>query len=169
MTDHASWIEALVEQYERPLCRYAYSLSGSASVAQDAVQETFLRLCRAERSRIEGHEAPWLFRVCRSRVIDMKRKDRPVQPLTPLETERLTAAEPSPADAAAMKDAQSLVPRLMRRLPERQAEAVRLKFQESLSYREIAHVMHTTESNVGFLIHMGIKSLRAHMHALQGA
>lgn len=169
MTDHALWIESLVEQYERPLCRYAFSLSGSISVAQDAVQETFLRLCRAERSRIEGHEAPWLFRVCRSRVIDMKRKDEPAQPLTPLETERLAATEPSPADTAAMNDAQSLVPRLMRRLPERQAEAVRLKFQESLSYREIAHVLNTTENNVGVLIHTGLKSLRAQMHALQGA
>ncbi|MBP7274609.1 MAG: sigma-70 family RNA polymerase sigma factor [Kiritimatiellae bacterium] len=169
MSENAEWIEALVEQYERPLGRYAFSLAGSVSQAQDAVQETFLRLCQVKRSRIEGHEAAWLFRVCRSRVIDMKRKDKPVQPLTPLDTERIAAPEPSPADAVMQADTEALVPRLLRTIPERQAEAIRLKFQQSLSYREIAHVMRISESNVGFLIHVGIKALRARMHALQGA
>lgn len=167
--DNAAWIESLVERYERPLGRYAYSLTGSVSRAQDAVQETFLRLCKADRSKLEGHEAAWLFRVCRSRVIDMKRKESPMQALTPLETDRLTSPDPNPADAAMRADTESLVPRLMKDLPVRQAEAIRLKFQQSLSYREIAHVMHISEGNVGFLIHMGIKALRVQMNTLQGA
>ncbi|MFO1520634.1 MAG: hypothetical protein U1F77_08005 [Kiritimatiellia bacterium] len=39
MTDNAAWIESLVDRHEAPLGRYALSLCGSASLAQDAVQK----------------------------------------------------------------------------------------------------------------------------------
>jgi len=167
--DNHQWISSIVEQYERPLCRYAYSLTRSESLAQDAVQDTFLRLCKGDRGRIEGHEAAWLFRVCRSRALDMLRKEKPVQPITPVQESRLAASDPSPSESAARHDAEHLVPRLMDQLPDRQREAIRLKFQQSLSYREIAHVMKISESNVGYLIHMGVKALREQMKNLQGA
>lgn len=167
--DNHEWINSLVEQFEKPLCRYAYSLTGSVSSAQDAVQETFLRLCKGDRNRIEGHEAAWLFRVCRSRVFDMKRKEKPVQALTPLQESQITAAGPTPAEAAINRDQEMLMPQLLGQLPDRQSEAIRLKFQQSLSYREIARVMKISESNVGFLIHMGVKALREQMKNFQGA
>lgn len=163
------WIASLIERYERLLGRYAYSLSGSRASAQDAVQETFLRLCREKRSKIEGHEAAWLFRVCRSRVFDMKRKEKPVQSLTPMDENRIAATDLSPSERAVQTDAEQWVPRLMSQLPDRQSEAIRLKFQEALSYREIAQVMKLSESNVGFLIHTGVKRLRTQMKSLQGA
>ena len=163
------WIGSLIARHERPLCRYAYSLAGSSATAQDAVQETFLRLCKARRSRLEGHEAAWLFRVCRSRVLDMLRKEKPVQTLTEQETERLISPERDPAEHVAAEETESLVRRMINRLPDRQQEAVRLKFQQHMSYREIAHVMDTSEGNVGFLIHSGIKTLREQMKKLHGA
>jgi len=167
--DNHEWINSLVEQFEKPLCRYAYSLTGSVSTAQDAVQETFLRLCKGDRSRIEGHEAAWLFQVCRSRVFDMKRKDKPVQALTPLQESQISASGPTPAEAVIHGEQEDLMPQLLGRLPDRQSEAIRLKFQQSLSYREIARVMKISESNVGFLIHMGVKALREQMKNFQGA
>jgi RNA polymerase sigma-70 factor (ECF subfamily) len=166
--DNQEWISSLVELYEKPLCRYAYSLTGSVSSAQDAVQETFLRLCKGDRNRIEGHEAAWLFQVCRSRVFDMKRKDKPVQALTPIQESQITASGPTPAEAAIHGEQEMLMPKLMSQLPDRQREAIRLKFQQSLSYREIARIMNISESNVGFLIHMGVKALRDHMKTIQG-
>ena len=169
MTDNAAWIESLVDCHEAPLGRYALSLCGSASLAQDAVQETFLRLCRADRARIEGHEAQWLYTVCRSRVVDLQRKEKPMQTLSPTDTEHLAAEGPTPSDSAMHRDSESLVPRLLGTLPERQAEAIRLKFQQRLSYREIAGVLSVSETNVGFLIHTGLKALRAQMNTLQGA
>lgn len=165
--DNQQWICALVEQYEKPLCRYAFSLTRSLSSAQDAVQETFLRLCREKRSRIEGHEAAWLFRVCRSRVFDMLRKEKHVQPL--MQNESLVAASGPSPDAVALRDeAEQMVPQLLRQLPERQSEVIRLKFQQGLSYREIARVMDLSESNVGYLIHMGVRTLREQMKQFPG-
>lgn len=45
-------------------------------------------------------------------------------------------------------------------LPENQGEVLRLKFQNDLSYREISEVTGLSVSNVGFLIHRGLRFLR---------
>jgi hypothetical protein len=45
-------------------------------------------------------------------------------------------------------------------LSAKQQEAVRLKFQHGMSYRQIAKVMELTTSYVGYLIHAGIQSIR---------
>ncbi|MCG8648303.1 MAG: sigma-70 family RNA polymerase sigma factor, partial [Pirellulales bacterium] len=72
MTQDASvWpaeaVDRLVQRYERPLLAYAHRmLGGDWQGAQDAVQETFLRLCRQDRQKIESRVAAWLFSVCRS-------------------------------------------------------------------------------------------------------
>ena len=50
-------------------------------------------------------------------------------------------------------------------LPPRTQEVLRLRFQEGLSYKEIAGVMQLTVSHVGVLIHNGLKSLRARLDA----
>ncbi|HMP75964.1 MAG TPA: sigma-70 family RNA polymerase sigma factor [Kiritimatiellia bacterium] len=165
----ARWIDRLVAEYEQPLCRYAFSMLRSSSAAQDAVQETFLRLCREKPARLGGHEAAWLFRVCRSRVLDLLRKEKPVQPLMPEQVDRVAAADPDPAQHAVRGESEVLAARLLDRMPQPQQEVIRLKFQQDLSYREIARITRLSEGNVGYLIHTGLKELRRQMQSLQGA
>ena len=45
-------------------------------------------------------------------------------------------------------------------LPPNQQEVLRLKFQGDLSYLEISRITNLSVSNVGFLIHTGLKSIR---------
>jgi len=40
---------------------------------------------------------------------------------------------------------------------------LRLKFQEGLSYREIAAITDVSVSNVGFLLHTALKTLRGRL------
>lgn len=166
--ERQQWLDALVQRHEQPLCRYAYSLLGSLSAAQDAVQETFLRLCRETPAKLAGHEAAWLFRVCRSRALDVLRKEKPMQPLAPEHNEQMAAAGPSPAQHAAQGESEQLALRLLDSLPPNAQEVIRLKFQHDLSYREIARITRLSESNVGYLIHQGLKTLRQQMSVLQG-
>ena len=49
---------------------------------------------------------------------------------------------------------------MLARLPENQQEVIRLKFQQGLSYKEISSVTGLSVTNVGFLIHTGLKRLR---------
>ena len=41
-----------------------------------------------------------------------------------------------------------------------QQEAIQLKFQNDLSYQQIAEIMQTTANNVGVLLHTALKTLR---------
>lgn len=91
-----------------------------------------------------------------------------MQALTPSQEATLSASGPSPDERAARQDAETWIPRLMSSLSSRQQEAVRLKFQQNLSYREIAEILEITESNVGFILHTALTSLRQEMNTLQG-
>ena len=158
-----AWIRAVMERFEGPLVRYATSLTGSQERARDAVQDTFFRLCEAERVAIEEHLAAWLYRVCRNRSLDLRRKERPMRPLAEGELERHASGDPTPAAALEHREAAAHLLACVAQLPESQQEVVRLKFQEGLSYREISEVTGHSVSNVGFLIHRAVKALRARL------
>ncbi|WP_232427727.1 sigma factor [Thermobacillus composti] len=88
--------ERLSEQFEahrRHLLAAAYRMLGSLSEAEDAVQEGWLRLCRAETEAIENLGG-WLTRVVSRVCLDMlrSRKSRREEPLDthPAETYPLT-------------------------------------------------------------------------------
>ena len=156
MTSSPHWIEPVLERFERPLLQYAASIAGDG--APDVVQDTFLRL--AENGPLDSaHVAPWLFTVCRNRALDFRRKEKRIQPMATEPAEPLSA-EPGPDAQLETKEATLILQRLMSRLPENQREVVRLRFQCDLSYREISAVTQLGESNVGFLLHTAIKTLR---------
>ena len=50
--------------------------------------------------------------------------------------------------------------RLLDELPDNQQEVIRLKFQNGMSYKEIQDVTNLSISNIGYLIHVGIKTMR---------
>ena len=54
----------------------------------------------------------------------------------------------------------SNVMNILRALPANQQEVIRLKFQGDLSYQQISEITKLSVSNVGFLIHTGIKTIR---------
>jgi RNA polymerase sigma-70 factor (ECF subfamily) len=147
----AAWIAEAVERFEIPLSRYAARLVRDEDRARDVVQDTFLKLCRQDRRAMDGDLGPWLYAVCRNRAVDVLRKER---------GEELPADVPEPAPPAPPAAAPDLGAAL-RGLSRNQQEVIRLKFQQGLKYREIAAVTGLSVSNVGFLIHTGIKKLRA--------
>ena len=156
-------ISALIDQYEQRLLAYARRmLAGDWQAAQDAVQETFLRLCRESRSKIKSRVQPWLFTVCRSRVIDMQRTEHS----HPVDSAELAVVDPRPDAAVAAIQAEQAdsestrLQALVDRLSRRQQEVLRLRIQAGLSYREIADVTGLTVSNVGFHLHAAVRSLK---------
>ena len=162
-TDKQMWIESMVERYEKPLCQYAYRITGDPDRARDAVQETFLRLCNTPKEQVDEHAAAWLFRVCRSRALDILRKEKRMNPLTTEQEATLPAREQSPAEQSQWNDGASHMLKALASLPSRQEEVIRLRFQQRMSYREIAGLLNLSEGHVGYLIHTGIQTLRSQL------
>ncbi len=163
---HRQWIRATLERYERPLIAYATRLLGDVERARDAVQESFLRLCNQDRSKLEVLESRvdlWLFTVCRNLCHDQMRKERSVTSIDEEPARNLAGNRAGPAETAQRSDSYSKVLASMEGLPAKQQEVLRLKFQHGLSYREISQVTQDSMGNVGWLLHMGLKSLREHL------
>jgi RNA polymerase sigma factor (sigma-70 family) len=156
----SEWVREALLQYEGPLVRYAQRITGELELARDVVQETFLKLCRQERAEVDGHLSQWLFTVCRNRALDVQRKERRMTTTTALDQRTSTAGDDTPDAAAEQKDSMARVLQQLDRLPDNQQDVIRLKFQNELSYREIAEITGLTVSNVGFLLHVGLKRLR---------
>jgi RNA polymerase sigma factor (sigma-70 family) len=160
MQAKAEWIHAALDRHGVALTRYAASIVNDADTARDVVQDTFLRLCHESPARLDGHLAEWLYTVCRNRALDMNRKLCRLTPLSPEEGGGVLDPDPTPAAAAEQQDTVQLALSLLRLLPPRQQELVRLKFQGGLSYEEIGRVTHLSVSNVGFLLHTALRTLR---------
>ena len=156
MASDREWIVAAARRYERPLLAYVRRLLGDADRGRDVVQDAFLQLCKQDRAAVEPHLAAWLFAVCRRRAVDVLRKENR---MTTLSAEPPSKAN-GPGEALETKDAAAAVMTRLAALPANQQEAVRLKFQNQFSYREIGEVMGLSESHVGVLIHLALKSLR---------
>jgi RNA polymerase sigma-70 factor (ECF subfamily) len=154
------WVRQAVDHYEGPLLRYAARITGDVERARDAVQETFLRLCRQDRAELDGHLAQWLYTVCRNQALDVRRKETPMKAMSPAMAESCTSREPCQAAVLEQHETNHQILQLLDRLPANQQEVVRLKFQSGLSYREIAAVTSLSVSNVGYLIHTAVKALR---------
>lgn len=69
-----------------------------------------------------------------------------------------TAAGPD--DAIERQDSYSHVLEAMETLSANQQEVVRLKFQHGMSYKQISEVTNLSVTNVGFLLHTALKTLR---------
>ena len=166
--DKLEWMRAAVERYEGPLVRYAARITGDLDRARDVVQETFLRLCREDRTRLDGHLAEWLFTVCRNRALDVQGKERRMSSMSVAEMERCASRDSGPSAELERDEAMSQVLAVLATLPDNQQEVVRLKFQDGLSYREISQVTELSISNVGFLIHTGLKTIRQRLGVTTG-
>lgn len=157
-TPDLDWIKSAIERHQGALLRFASALVGPGA-APDVVQDTFLRLVAARREDVQDHLTGWLFTVCRNRAFELKRSPaRKSQPLS--EGEEMMSTEPTAAEVLERRDEHGRVMRLIDELPERHRELVAMRFAGGLSYKEIAGVTGLSETNVGFILHTALKTLK---------
>lgn len=161
--DGDAWVRDAVSRFEGPLSLYARRLLNDAEAARDVVQDVFLRLCGQPRGDVDGHLAEWLFTVCRNRALDVLRKEHRMTRLHDEQVDRCLSPAPGPHDVAEVQDLGARVLSLLDTLPPNQREVIRLKFQNGFSYQEISRISGHSVSNVGYLIHAGIKTLRGRL------
>lgn len=168
LSDH-DFLIAVLNRFERPLIRYALGIVGEINQARDVTQEVFIKLSQNIATLDRARLAPWLFTVCKNRALDHQRKH---SRLIPMETEALDrepSATPAPSDAIEARETTQQIRKWMHQLPDKQREAVRLKFEAGLSYKEISDVLKTSIGNVGTLIHLGVATLREQWLATERA
>ena len=162
-----AWLTQVFREYELPLMGYATHLLGDADRASDVVQDTFVRLCKQPRQKVEDCVRQWLYRVCRNRAFDVLKKEQRMKSLSDAHAADQQSREGDPQVDAERCDDAGQAASLINDLPTRQQEVIRLKVQSGLSYREISELTGLSVSNVGYLLHVGLKSVRTRLAAIE--
>jgi RNA polymerase sigma-70 factor (ECF subfamily) len=152
--------EEMVHRFEIPLFQYARRITGDRERARDVVQETFVKFQRNGALRREDDPATWLFTVCRNTALNVCRKERRMRYVDEEVIEARESEQSMPFDRLEQAEATGFLLRIVGTLPLRQQEVIQLKFQNDLSYQQIAKIMQTTANNVGVLLHTALKTLR---------
>ena len=160
--------EEIVHRFEIPLLQYARRITGDREQARDVVQETFVKFERNGALRREDEPATWLFTVCRNTALNVCRKERRMKYVDEELIEARESEQPMPFDQLEQKEAAGFLSQIVSTLPLRQQEVLQLKFQNDLSYQQIAAIMQTTANNVGVLLHTALKTLRQRYAQIAG-
>jgi RNA polymerase sigma-70 factor, ECF subfamily len=144
-------IAALVDEYAGTLYRVAYSVLRNAADAEDAVQETYLRVLRHRDGLAEIRDPRvWLVRIVWNVVLDRKRraKTRPETDDIADMARMLPASGLTAEERVASAQHHENVLRAVAQLPEKEQRVLILSAFEELSSVEIAQVLGTTESTI---------------------
>jgi len=163
----------LVNRYQMPLLRLACSMVSDRSIAEEAVQDTWMGVVRGI-DRFEGRSSlkTWLFhilvnRVRSARTIEQQRR-LPQQPSVDPECFTPSGQWSEPVESwddelADRLDAMAIMPvlgRALEGLPARQREIVLLRDVEGLSSQEACDVLGLRPGNQRILLHRGRANLR---------
>ena len=153
-------LEEIFNRFEIPLLQYARRITGDTEQARDVVQETFVKFQRNGALHEKDKAATWLFTVCRNTALNICRKERRMMYVSEEVIEARESEQTLPFDQLEQKEAKGFLARIISTLPVRQQEVIQLKFQNDLSYQQIAEIMQTTANNVGVLLHTALRTLR---------
>jgi RNA polymerase sigma-70 factor, ECF subfamily len=146
-------LENAVREHARLVYRIAYSVLRNHHDAEDATQETFVRVLRYRR-KLQGVEDPktWLARIAWRVAIERGKKQPPNVSLAEAEISKAMIGTQSHFVSAEERtlgnEMTELFSSLISALPEPLRGTVRLSTLEELTPGEIARIMDTTESSV---------------------
>lgn len=146
----------LFEAEEAPLLRFACGIVRRRTVAEELVQEGFLRLHK-HWDDVENPR-PWVYRAVRNLALSYLRDHK-----REFETEDGVADreddKPAPDCELGRMEAVGMVRLLLDELEHPDGELVRRKYFEGQSYKEISDAVGLTVGNVGYRLHHALKSL----------
>ena len=162
--DERGFVELYTMHYPE-LLRYAESLLGDASKAQDAVQEAFLRLWKRKAAVDPGRSIrALLYKAVRNLVFNHRRDVQLHQSL--LHTMKQPESTPDPEALAGTALIGEKIRVWIKELPSRRREAFELSRFHGLRYEEIASIMGVTTKTVENHILLALKYLRNKLNAL---
>lgn len=158
-------IEELFAALESPLLAYALRLLGEREPSEDVVQEAFMKL-HAQFGEVR-EPRKWLFRAVHNMAMNQRRAGAKVVAMPQFGD---AESEECPVDSAALPDEQvvrmegiGLVSLSLGALDERTRALVKMKFEDELSYKEIAERTGLTIGHVGYLLHHALKNLASEL------
>lgn len=142
----------LVERYEQKLARYGRKFLNTHEDIQDIVQDIFMLAYRNIRSfDARQRFSPWIYRIAHNSFVnELRRKSR--TPVFTVDFDSFLAhphAAEIPEQDAHEREMREMVGKGLGALAPKYREVLTLFYEEELSYKEIADVLHVPVGTVG--------------------
>jgi len=156
-------LEMLFERYGEMIRRHLARMAGDSAVAQDLLQETFLRVwTRAAQWDGRGSFKAWLYRIATNLALNhlrsmRRRKEQPLEIAGEWDSDAddyvspawaIDAAAPEPEDVLEMAERHERYRRLVDRLPEEKREVLHLVHEVEMSLQDAADELGIPEGTV---------------------
>lgn len=164
----------LVERYQRPMYNFVRRSVQDPAVAEDILQETFLRVVqRADEFRGQAKVSTWMYTIARNLCVDHARKmvhrrhaslDAPSRRGDDDDralVDRIAGPAPGADRAAIGEQLKRAVTLAVEELPEDQREVFLLRQLEHLSFQEIAQICDIPENTAKSRMRYALERLRA--------
>lgn len=161
----ADSICALFEVEEEKLLRYAFTLVGRQTVAEELVQDVFLQL-HSHWHEVE-HPRAWLYQSLRNRAYNHHRDNR--REVITSDFSRDSAEEDedrSPEAVLQRIEAAGLLKLLLSDLEPDDRLLIELKYYHDLTYSQMGERTGLSSSNVGYRLHHILKQLAIELRLL---
>ena len=161
MADQKQTKSQWFDRLESPLLHYAHGILRNDD-AQDVVQEAFIRFFR-ETEEV-SHPKAWLYKTTRNLCIDTLRKrakrvhqtkEEQLDFLSEVESE----SKDDPVQELEKKEKVRRVRHSLNLLPKESQKLITMKFDQKMSYKQIADETGLSVSNVGYKLHVIIRHL----------
>ena len=159
----------LLRELEDPWYRMCLSLLGDADKARDATQETALRFLRQLPGfRGESQLRTWSLGIALNVAREMRRSAARTCGLADADAlgENGYGGDASPLEAADAAESREALRNTLADLPQRQREALLLRFFEDLSVEDTAALMRCAPGTVKATVHQALRSLRQRLRRL---
>jgi RNA polymerase sigma-70 factor (ECF subfamily) len=168
-TDADAEFAALVQRQSRFVFKVAYAVLLNAYDAEDAVQETFLKLFRNRGWQQADNERAFLARVTWRVAVDLRRRSSPMS-FALSETEHddvATSPLPLPDEALATSNEHAVIHAMINALPEELRVPLVLSTFEEMNSREIGRSLDIPERTVRTRLLRARQILRRKLEAIQ--
>jgi RNA polymerase sigma-70 factor (ECF subfamily) len=170
-TDDAAAFESLVHRYERELFSYLRRYLGSAEMAEDVFQATFLQVHLKRENFEDGRRfRPWLYTIATNQAIDAQRRNRRHRMVSLDQRtggdddvgtlmEMLSGRDETADQRLEDEEARDWVRAAVDDLPEALKSALILVYHQGLKYREAADVLGIPVGTVKSRLHAALLKL----------
>jgi RNA polymerase sigma-70 factor (ECF subfamily) len=163
----------LVRRFERELYSYLRRYLGSAELAEDAFQLTFLQIhLKCDQFQKGRRFKPWLYAIATNQAIDVQRKDRrhravsldgisgsPMMDRERTLIELMVSQQPGPHKQVSENERNQALREALGQLSEQSRTVVHLVYYQGLKYREAAEAMNIPVGTVKSRLHAAIAKL----------
>ncbi len=158
---------ALYELHKTAIFRTALAITGEKMLAEEILQETFLRAYRHIRKMRDGVSlSPWLYRVAVNQAYDLTAKKRRGTTIINALIERLTMQPlASPERKLEERELQALIYEAINKLEFKQRATLVLFYLQNFSMLEIAGIMDCPVGTVKSRLHYARLNLRKELLA----